>query len=47
LDALFNYIGGHSGGHRRKLSKIIENKNKEKVPGTLDFTRFSELLWWR
>ena len=41
------YIGGHSGGHRRKFAKILEDKYKRKVPGTLDFTRFSELLWWR
>ena len=38
------YIGGHCGGHRRKFPKIGANKSKRKVPGTLDFPRFSELF---
>ena len=41
---LLCYVGGHSGGHRRKLLKILENNNKEKVPRSLDFTGFSELF---
>ena len=28
------YIGGHCGGHRRKLLKILENRKNEKVPKT-------------
>lgn len=41
------YIGGHTGGHRRKLLKILENNFKRKVPKSLGFTGFSELPWWR
>lgn len=43
----FNNIGGHRGGHRRKILKILENKNKRKVPETIDFTRFPGTFWWR
>ena len=44
MDAPSLYVGGHSGGHRIKFHKILEDNRKRKVPGTLDFTRFSELF---
>ena len=44
MDAPPLYVGGHSGGHRRKFLKILENNNKRKVPRSLDFTGFSELF---
>ena len=44
MDAPSLYVGGHSGGHRIKFHKILEDNHKRKVPGTLDFTRFSELF---
>ena len=40
----FYYVGGHSGGHRRKFPKILENKNNKKYRKTLVLSGFTVLF---
>ena len=40
----FCYVGGHSGGRRRKFAKIGANFSKRKVPQTKQNQWFTELF---